>query len=335
MAALEINAASSICRKCGTAYSRLKGYFPVSYSYLYKGTGYLPYCRDCVDGMYQAYLVQCNDPKKAVRQMCRKLDLYWNERVFDMVEKQNAPKSMMTSYIAKANSVKLASKSYDDTLIEENALWLAPKDYANIQEPEPENEVTEEIPEVPEEVIAFWGPGNTPQMYWDLEQRRQYWMTRLGEVKLDIGAEALIRQICTLEIDINRDRAAGKPADKNINTLNTLLGSASLKPAQKKADEFDVALANTPMGVWLHRYENLRPLPEIDPSLQDVNGLKKYIFTWMGHLCKMMGIKNGYTKMYEQEVERLRVAKPEYFGEDDETLLTAAYSETNDGGDGS
>ena len=33
--AIEVNAASSICRKCGTAYSRLKGYFPVSYSYLF------------------------------------------------------------------------------------------------------------------------------------------------------------------------------------------------------------------------------------------------------------------------------------------------------------
>ena len=37
----------------------------------------------------------------------------------------------------------------------------------------------------------------------------------------------------------------GKPADKNINTLNTLLGSASLKPAQKKADEFDGVFAQS------------------------------------------------------------------------------------------
>lgn len=334
MAALEVNASSSICRKCGTAYGRLKGYFPVSYGFLYRGTGYLPYCKECVDSMFNAYLAECKDAKMAVRQMCRKLDLYWSEKLFESAEKQSTPRSIMTSYIGKINGTKFANMSYDDTLKAEDALWLEPAKYASVQLQEPAISEQNDDIEVPEDVIVFWGPGYTPSMYIELENRRKYWMSKYpDDVELDIGTEALIRQICSLEIDINRDRAAGKSADKNINTLNTLLGSASLKPAQQKSDDYESSLANTPLGVWLYRYENKRPLPEVDKDLQDVNGVKKYIFTWMGHLCKMMNIKNGYTKLYEEEIDKLRVERPEYDGDDDETLLNDAYSGVSNGGD--
>ena len=90
MASLEVNATSTVCRKCGTAYGRLKGNFLVSYSSLYKGTGHLAYCKECVDKMYAAYLAECKDSKAAVRQMCRKLDLYWNEKLFESVDKKSA-----------------------------------------------------------------------------------------------------------------------------------------------------------------------------------------------------------------------------------------------------
>ena len=82
-------------------------------------------------------------------------------------------------------------------------------------------------------------------------------------------------------------------------------------------------MLSTPLGVWIHKYENQRPLPEVE---NDENHIKKYIFTWMGHLCKMLGIKNGYTKMYEDEIEKLRVEKPEYDG-DDEDLMIDYFSE--------
>ena len=60
-----------------------------SYAALYKGVGYLPICKTCVDAMYTDFLTQCDSPKDAVRQMCRKLDLYWNEDVFETVQKKN------------------------------------------------------------------------------------------------------------------------------------------------------------------------------------------------------------------------------------------------------
>lgn len=329
MAAIEVNASSSTCRKCGTAYGRLKGYFPVSYSYLYKGTGYLPYCKECVDGMFAAYLLECKDSKMAVRQMCRKLDLYWNEKVYEAVEKQNSTRSMMTSYISKINAVKLASKSYDDTLIEEGALWLEPKAYTDMQLDESVIEHTIDNAEISDEIIAFWGPGYTPSMYIELENRYKYWMSRFpNKEDIDIGTEALVRQICNLEIDINRDRAAGKSIDKNVNTLNNLLGSAMLKPAQQK-DETEASINETPLGVWIDRWEKKRPIPEPDPALKDVDKIVKYITVWFyGHISKTLGIKNMYCDMYEKEMEKMKVSRPEAYSveeDDDEVVFNSMF----------
>ena len=333
MAAIEVNASSSTCRKCGTAYGRLKGYFPVSYSYLYKGTGYLPYCKDCVDGMFAAYLSECNDTKIAVRQMCRKLDLYWNEKVYETVEKQNSTRSMMTSYIAKINAVKLASKSYDDTLREEGALWLEPKSYAATETII--TGVTDDVETtVSDDVVLFWGPGYTPSMYMELENRRKYWISKYPEdAELDIGTEALIRQICSLEIDINKARMEGKPIDKYFNTLNTVLGSANLKPTQKKEDA-DAELEKMPLGVGIQKWEYSRPLPATPKEKRDINQVIKNITTWyLGHACKMVGIQNSYCKMYEDAMAKLRVENPEHADEDDETLLNSVIGDTEDGGD--
>jgi len=327
--ALEITSNSVVCSKCGLAYGKRKGNFPVCYAMLYKGIQYLPVCRECVDGIYSGYLAQCHNAKDAVRQTCRKLDLYWNEPLFHVVEKQSAARSTMAAYITKINIPSYAGRSYDDTLLEEGTLWNFGKE-ASAPAEETKEKQEEEVPEASPDDVAFWGPGFTPVMYRDLEQRRQFWMKKLKAqgVEMDVGTEAILRQICVMEITINQDRAAGRSIDKNVNALNSLLGSASLKPAQKKEESnADAALASTPLGVWLYRYEQKRPLPEIDEDMKDVNGIRKYVFTWMGHLCKMLGLKNAYSDLYESEVARLRVERPEYDGDDDEAFMNRLFEE--------
>lgn len=341
MMPLEVDSVRAICSKCGTDYSRQKGYFPVSYATLHKGVGHTHVCKKCIDGMYNGYLAQCHNAADAVRQVCRKLDLYWCPKVFDLVARKSTTRSMMTQYIAKVNSLTYAGKSYDDTLSEEGTLWnfgqaYTSNDISTVSQLSSDtnkvgnaNTSTEEY-DIPEDVVAFWGAGYTPEMLHDLEQRRSYWMSRLPEdMDVDIGTEAIIRQLCSLELDINRDRASGRSVDKNINTLNTLLGSAKLKPTQK-SDDSNSAIDNTPFGVWIRRWENQRPIPEVDPELKDVDGIVKYILTWLyGHLAKMVGIKNARSKLYEQEIERLRVDHPEFEDDSDEDLLYDIFGDSN------
>lgn len=335
--ALEVSSDKATCYKCGTEYSRRKGYFPVSYAALHKGVGHISVCKSCIDTMYNSYLSQCNDAKAAVRQMCRKLDLYWSDSVFEVVSRKSTTRTMMTQYIAKINTVTYAGKSYDDTLSEEGTLW----EFAHIGTSElthTESTVSDgtfDDLEVPEEILAFWGTGYDPNMYDILEKKFAYYKESFPKnAKIDLGTERLLRQLCILEATIDRDNAAGRSVEKSVNTYNTLLGSLNLKPTQKK-DEGDAAIDNTPFGVWIRRWENQRPIPEPDPELQDVDGIIKYISIWfLGHLCKMLGIKNTYCKLYEDELAKMRVERPEYEDEDDETMFNDIFS-VDDSSDGS
>lgn len=346
MGRLEVNASSSVCRKCGMAYGKLSGNFFASYSVLNKGVGYMPYCRNCVEQMYNDYLAICKDPKVAVRQMCRKLDLYWNEKIYDTVEKKNTSRTMMSGYNAKLNSVAYAGRSYDDTLVEEGAeassmrgeAFANPKavraNASDMGASADEDDEDKEL-DVSDDIITFWGPGYTPSMYMELEQRRSYWMSKYpAGAELDIGTEALIRQICSLEIDINKARMEGKPIDKYVNSLNTILGSANLKPVQN-ASAGDGSNDATPFGVWIKRFEDGRPIPEPDPELEDVDGVIRYFTIWvLGHLCKMLNIKNTYCKMYEDELAKMRIERPEYVDEDDETMFNDIFGDSSVEGGG-
>lgn len=327
MASIEINASSSQCRKCGTAYGRLKGNFPVSYAYLYKGQGYMPYCRDCVDNMYDAYYAVCKDSRIATRQMCRKLDLYWSESVYQFAELRAANRSMMTAYIARINSGSNAGKSYDDTLIEEGTLWIdSAISVQDADEVSQDQTITTKVDADPE-LVDFWGEDYSANFLIRLDKRYKKWTKDQGD--LEPGSVSLFKHICILEETIATDSAAGRPVDKNVNTLNSLLGSLNLKPAQKKDDSASGAIDNAPMGVWIRRFENERPIPDPDPELRDVDKIVHYIQVFfLGHLAKMLGKTTVYSKMYEKEIARLRVEDPTLSGEyeDDEEFFENRFA---------
>lgn len=331
MGHLEINAASSVCRKCGKAHSRLKGFFPTSYGFLYKGIGYLPYCKDCVDSMYESYLAVCDDPKKSVRQMCRKLDLYWSDIIFDYVERKNTSRTMMTAYITRSNNAQYAGKCYDDTLIEEGTLWDDPE-YRPVVVQQMSREEIQGDADVDPYIVDFWGADFAPDFLIKLDKRYKEWTE--NEDDLNPGSISLFKHICILEETIARDAAAGRSVDKNLNTLNTLLGSLNLKPVQKKDDATSGAVDNSPMGVWIRRFENERPIPEPDPELRDVDKIVHYIQVFfLGHLAKMLGKTTVYSKMYDSEIARLRVESPELSSEyeDDEDFFESRFAIDEDG----
>ena len=328
--AIEVVGDKAICCRCGTAYGRRKGYFPVSYAALYKGVGYLPYCRNCIDTMYNEYLSSCGDAKMAVRQMCRKLDLYWNASVFDSVEKKATTRTMMTNYISRINNISYAGKCYDDTLISDGTMWDYEGEGTSLRasiplrtDSEKDGEVT--IDDISDGVLEYWGPGYTPEMYQDLEQRRNYWMNNLPDgIVPDIGMEARIRQICNLELDINRMRAAGKATDKQAAQLSKLITDMNLDPASRGEDSS--AFDKTPFGVWIDRWEFKRPVPEADEDLQDFDGIVKYISTWLlGHLCAMFGIKNKNTRLYEEKMAEMRVERGITDEDDDEEVFNLVF----------
>lgn len=321
------------CCRCGTAYGRQKGFFPVSHSPMYRGSGYLPICGDCVDQMYDQYRKDLGDDRAAMRRMCMKMDLYWNDSIYDMVERTAGVHSRIKNYIGKTNIIRYIDKTFDDTIEDESRLVGAADESDSVTDNaavDVSSEQEDEIIEIPEDVIEFWGGGFQPGFYLELEKRWRNWCGDIDRETMDISERAIIQQICMQEVIIIRDTALGKPTDKAVNTLNTLLGSANLKPVQRK-DEASDATDQTPLGVWIKRWENYRPVPEPDPEFNDENKVVRYISIWMlGHLAKMMGIKNAYSQMYEDEMAKRSVERPEFTG-DDEELFESVFDE--EGGD--
>ena len=333
---LEVESDKVVCSRCGKEYAKRRGNFKVSYAACHKGIGFMSVCSDCVDAMYMTYLSQCKNTKDAVRQMCRKLDIFWSEAVFDTIEKKSTARNVISKYIQRINTNTYAGKSYDDTLANEGTLWTfasgKPDSAFDIFQSTDAGD-KDPIDTIDTDVILFWGTGYSAEMYEELEKRKAYWLAGLPDNLVDIRTDAFLRQICPLEIDINKNRAEGKDVDKLVAQWDKLVGSAGFKPGQNKQDDLDTSLANTPLGVWLYRYENKRPLPEIDEDLKDVNGIKKYVFTWMGHLCKMLGLKNAYSKLYEDEIAKYSVSKPEYDGDDNELIFDDPPIDECTGGD--
>lgn len=328
------------CFRCGVQYKNRKNAFYACLAQQYKGIGFLHVCKKCVDDIFDSYVRMCGDAKKATRQVCRKLDIIWDPEAFVFVQDRAATKTLMGAYIARVNKGASIGKSYDNTLATDGTLW----DFSTAEDREKSAEdlagivdaVVDGHPEfkVTQDMIDYWGSSYTPETYRKLEARKRYWMSGFEDVsQMEVGTEALICQICCIENDIDMARANGAPVEKLISSLDTLIKTAQLKPTQKNG-EVSKSDVNTPFGVWIKRWEDKRPIPEVDPSCKDVDGIIKYVLTWFsGHLAKMLGIKKAESRLYEEEIARLRVERPEFNDEDDEEFLNDVFSTT--GADGS
>ncbi len=329
----ELNKQKFYCCRCGTAYPQLKGKFPASHSPMYRGSKYLPFCSECIEGMFQTYSRELGGERAAMQRICMKLDLYWSHTIAEAVERSQSVSTYVRSYITKTNLNRYIGKTYDDTIAEEESGRAA---VSNSPCNQPNQSLNDDCVEreVPAELIQFWGAGRPPQTYFDLEAKKSYYMSRYPEGhEFTLGDELLLKQISALELEIDRDSALGLHVDKNRALLASYISNAQLKPTKKKSDSGDTELENMPLGVGLQKWEQDRPLPPTPDELKDVSGMVKNMHTWVfGHLSKMVGLKNSACQLYEDAMENLRV-KPEFEDEDDDAILTDFLSGAGTGGD--
>lgn len=298
------------CCRCKRQHKKQKGNYPASQSPLYKGNGgYLTICNHCIDELFEHYKLVLENEADAIKRICLKFDIYWNQEIYAMLNKASTSQSRIRAYISKTNLYKYIGKTYDDTLDEENIVITSSVIDNNTNSI---NYLAEDVysPSIDEEIVKYWGTGFTPEMYIELENRRSYWLSQypIGTV-LDPGEEAILRQICNLEISINGDRVAGKPIEKSVNALNTLLGSMNMKPSQKKEVEENYI----PFGCEIAKFEEEHPIIEPDDDFKDVDKLRHNVIAWfLGSLCKTANINNKYSKFFDEEIQKYTVERPKY-----------------------
>lgn len=111
----------------------------------------------------------------------------------------------------------------------------------------------------------------------------------------------------------------GKSTKELDNSYQQWLDTGNLKPKQNTLDTFSDAQT---MGTLIQKYEEERPLPEIDPELEDVDNIGLYIDAfYRGHASKMLGLKNRFSQIYERVMAKYTVKQPNYDEETDSEIL--------------
>lgn len=304
------------CFYCGKEYVETNFYSSVSELYSNTG-GKIPYCKQCIGKLYQYFLEKytnegCLNPeKKAVRRICMAFDIYFNEKAYnDATNDAKRRKLDITAMSAYMKIVQLRqgrNNTYDDTLYEEEQAGVA----------EGFSEIISDDIVVDPKIIDFFGSGFTDEDYKFLHREYNDWTAR-HECNTK-AQEEVFKRICFKQLEILKATRRGEDTKNLDATFQNLLETAKLQPKQNAGDA--VSDAQT-FGTLIDKWENERPLPEIDEELKDVDKIALYInIFFKGHLSRMMGIKNGFSNLYTKFMKKYTVEKPEYSDDDNSDAL--------------
>lgn len=298
------------CCACGLC-SDAAWQFPSSSSVLYlKNDKRLPICKDCINSLYEVMGSAYTNHYDTYRRICMAYDIYYSDQLADIALRDSSPSNRVTVYITNTEVKPYKEKTYANTILEEsnNLKTTVFKD---------SREAQEVLNKVTPEVEAFWGFGLFGKQYNYLQNRYEFWIQNY-DVNSDPAYKAIIQNICRLELKIQEAMESNDDITKLTEQFNKLLNSANLQPKQKNDDK--VLTDSMCFGNWIKECENEKPIAEPLPEFKDVDGISKYIRVWfLGHLCKMLGIKNRYSKLYdyETEIKKYTVERPVYEDEDE------------------
>ena len=147
-----------------------------------------------------------------------------------------------------------------------------------------------------------------------LENEYQDWITRY-ECNTK-AQETIFERLAFKKWEINKATKAGQNTKDLDKTYTDLLASINILPRQNADNGLDSSLT---FGQLIEQWESTKPIPDPDPEFADVNHIGKYIKTWFkGSLARSLGIDNGYSKEYDDELQKYTVKKQDY-SEDDES----------------
>lgn len=157
---------------------------------------------------------------------------------------------------------------------------------------------------------------NNKDLIW-LENEYQDWVGRYPcENK---SQELLYQNLCVNQLNINKFQAEGKDTKDLIKTMQDLMTSLQIKPSQSNSNALTEAKT---FGELIKKWENEKPIPEPEDEFKDVDKIGLYVDVFFkGHLSKMMGLKNGFSALYDKFISKYTVTKPQYDEDTDSEIL--------------
>jgi len=301
------------CLRCQQEYE--EGRFYSSKSILYPN-GRIPYCKKCLEEIYELYrdkyeLENMSYPEKmAYRRICMAFDIYYSDEHFDKaieISKKELNGTLFGALMRTNRLYQNTKKCYDTTMKEEMNTALI-NQYVDTKSDQ--------------RTIDFFGAGFSDDDYTFLQKEYNDWTSR-HECNTK-AQEEIIKDICFNRLQNLKALRLGQDTKDITASFQKLLDSGKLQPKQNANET--VSESQT-FGTLIDKWENTRPIPDVDEELKDVDKIGLYLdIFFRGHLAKMMGMKNGLSNLYEKFISKYTVKKPEYDNdEDDETLFDAIF----------
>ena len=239
------------------------------------------------------------------------MDIYYSRANFESsmntIKKNDINISPMAQYMKTIGFNQYKNKSYDNTVSDEEKENLI----VNIPT------VMSDSRKADEATMKFFGVGFSDEDYEFLQEQYDDWVTR-HECQTK-AQEEIFKRICFKQLEILKATRRGEDTKNLDATFQNLLDTAKLQPKQNSGDTMSDAQT---FGTLIDKWENTRPLPEIDEELRDVDKIAWYIDVfYRGHLSKMMGLKNGLSNLYNKFIKKYTVEKPEYSDEENSEVL--------------
>lgn len=314
------------CLSCGNECKADELY--CSKSELYKFKKKIPYCRDCLNKIYEYYsdkyknLGYKNPERKAIERICMALDVYYSDATYESalnIKRTTMPDtSIVALYFKQVHLTQYGARKDYDSTINERYMQNSNDDLAVFSKSEQSVRYDNEI----EEASKFFGSGFSDDDYMFLKEQYEDWTTRHEcETK---SQEEIFKRICFKQLEILKATRLGLDTKDLDATFQKLLETAKLQPKQNSSESNSNAQT---FGMLIDKWENTRPIPEIDEELRDVDKIGLYLDTFFkGHLARMMNLKNGASDLYTKTMNKYTVKKPEYKDdEDNEALFDAIF----------
>ena len=298
-----------LCPCCGEFVTRENFYTDKRYA-----IGLFPQCKKCVLAEVEQRKSKNDKPnetKESVKRMLQKMDLPYIDSLYESLQTDVAneineknKKSPFLAYLPPIKSLpNWKGKTYKDSEFELGVIT--------------EEEETKQNAKTIKNGKKRFGLGLSNEDYMFLENEYQDWITRYEcSTKTQ---EEIFERLSFKKWEINKATKSGQNTKDLDKTYQELMTTANIAPRQTTMDTMSDAQT---FGTLIQKYEETRPLPDIDPELEDIDKIGLYIDSfYRGHACKMLGIKNSFSHLYDKVMKKYTVTPPEYDDESDSEIL--------------
>lgn len=271
-------------------------------------SGRYPVCKECLLKMAEQRTNDRDEPnetKKSVQRVLMMLDKIYDDDFYDKcvkgaadgVKEKNRHSPFATYITAIMSLPQWQNKTWDDSDFGSSVI---------------KTDLDEDTARANEELLRrakerFGDEYNNADLLF-LEREYEDWVGRNPcETK---SQETLFKRICFIELRIDKAEKSGKDTKELDKTLQELMSSNQIKPAQNVANALTDAKT---FGQLIEKWENEKPIPEPSEEFKDVDRIGRLLDVFFkGHLAKMMGLKNAFSASYDHFMKKYTVTKPEY-----------------------